>query len=358
MAEPQLGRARLVAQGLVTRPWASPTAVAADFGAHQGQDLAGVLASLALRISGGIDDVVAAFARGELVRGYPMRGTVFAMAAHDAAWITELCVGPGLRQSIRLLDSRGLEARHRDRSEEIAREMLAGGPCPRAELNERWAAAGLATVQGANYHLLVHLISAGVLCHGPIIDGDQHIALCETWLPPGSGLADRFNGDREAAVAELLCRYLTTRGPATLRDFQWWSKLPITEIRRAFALVKDRFEEVEGERFQRLGLAEEVSRVGRAASRPLLLPSFDEFVLDYQDRLFAMSMVEHERLVPGNNGVFRRGAVVGGQVVGTWRRGGSPSRPRLEIEEFKPLSQRNRGVVEKLFVDFPFERTG
>ncbi|MDO5068282.1 MAG: winged helix DNA-binding domain-containing protein [Propionibacteriaceae bacterium] len=354
MPEPQLGRARLVAQGLVTRDFKTPAKVAEAFGAHQGQDLPGVLASLALRTRGGIDDVLAAFARGEIVRGYPIRGTVFAMAARDAAWITELCVGPGLRQSVRLLASRGLVEEHRQRSEEIAREVLADGPRPRAELNEHWAAAGLSEAQGANYHLLTHLISAGVLCHGPIIDGDQHIVLCEAWLPPGSDLEGRFNGDREAAVAELLCRYLTSRGPATLRDFHWWSKLPITEIRRAFALVADRFEEVEGERFQRVGLAEEVNRAGRAASAPLLLPGFDEFILGYQDRLFAMSEAEHERLVPGNNGMFRRSVVVGGQVVGTWKRAGSPSRRRLEIEEFKPLAQRTLGVVEKLFAKFPF----
>lgn len=354
MADPGLGRTRLVAQGLVTRPWTSPTAVAEAFGAHQGQDLAGVLASLALRTTGGIDDVLAAFARGEIVRGYPMRGTVFAMAARDAAWITELCVGPGLRQSTRLLASRGLTEEHRQHSEEIARELLADGPRSRAELGESWAAAGLSEAQGASYHLLVNLISTGVLCHGPIVDGDQHVALCETWLPPGSDLEGRFNGDREAAVAELLCRHLTSRGPATLRDFQWWSKLPITEIRRAFTLVRDRFEEVEGERFQRVGLADEVRQLGRAASRALLLPGFDEFILGYQDRLFAMSEDDHERLVPGNRGVFRRSVVVGGQVVGAWRSGGSPTRRRLELEEFTPLSQRTRGVAEKLFAEFPF----
>lgn len=354
MADAALGRARLVAQGLVTRLFDSPRDAAGAFGAHQGQDLPGVVASLALRCGGDVHAVVAAFARGEIVRGYPMRGTVFAMAAQDAAWITQLCVGPGLRQSVRLLDKRGLGERHRARSEEVTRELLAAGPRPRAELGERWAEAGLSEAQGANYHLLVHLISTGVLCHGPIVDGDQHVALCESWLPEGSGLEGRFNGDREAAAAELLSRYLTSRGPATLRDFQWWSKLPIAEIRRAFDQIRDRFEEVDEERFQRQGLADEVREAGRSASRPLLLPGFDEFILGYQDRLFAMTQDVHERLVPGNNGMFRRPAISGGRVVGTWKRGGTPSRRRFELEELAGLPDRTRTGLAACYDSFPF----
>ena len=54
-----------------------------------------------------------------------------------------------------------------------------------------------------------HHIATGMLCYGPVIDGDQHLALTESWLPAGTGLEDRFNGDRDAACAELLDRYLT-----------------------------------------------------------------------------------------------------------------------------------------------------
>lgn len=355
--DPRLGRTRLVAQGLITRPFDTATAAAATFGAHQGQDLPGVLASLALRTSGGsLDEVIAAFARGEIVRGYPMRGTVFAMAAVDARWITELCGESGRKQAIRSLTGRGLGESERARSEEIARDLLADGPRPRSDLGEHWVEAGLSGEPGVNYSLLLHLITTGVLCHGPIVDGDQHVALCESWLPPGTDLATRFNGDREAAVAELLCRYLTSRGPATLRDFQWWSKLPITLIRRAFQQIKDQVEQVDGERFQRPGLADEVHQLGRTTSRPLLLPGFDEFILGYQDRLFAMTEADHGRLVPGNNGMFRKTVVSGGQVVGTWQRTGPPARRRLTVEEFKPLSKRSREAVEQLFADFPFHR--
>ena len=201
-----------------------------------------------------------------------------------------------------------------------------------------------------------HHIATGMLCYGPVVDGDQHLALTESWLPAGTGLEDRFNGDRDAACAELLDRYLTSRGPATLRDFSWWSKLPLGAARRAFALIREGFEELPGDepRYQRTGLADEVAATGRSASRPLLLPGFDEFILGYQDRLFALTERDHPKLVPGNNGVFKRGAVLGGRVVGLWKRVGTPGRRRLELTRFEDLSSRAESGFEKAFRAWPF----
>ncbi len=357
MVDAALGRARLVAQRLVGGRFARPVDAAAAFGAHQGQDLPGVLASLALRTAGGsIDTVLMAFANAEIVRGYPMRGTVFAVAAADLRWLTELCAGSELRQSDRIWAARGMGARHPDASAAIAVELLAQGPVSRAELGARWAEAGLVTAPGAVYHMLTRHISTGLLCYGPVQAGDQQVVLCDDWLPTDSGIEGRFNGDRDAAVAELLRRYLTSRGPATLRDFAWWSKLPLGLIRRVFPLVKADLEQVAGDEpsYRRIGLADEIRQAGRQASRPLLLPGFDEFVLGYRDRLFALAAAYHPRLVPGNNGVFRRGAIAGGRVVGLWRRGGAPGRRRFELDEFAPLSPRARTSLGRRFVEFPF----
>src|SRR5690606_9127670 len=98
MPDPTLARRRLVAQGLLTRPWATPSDAVRAFGAMQGQDLPGALASAALRTtSGSVAEVVADLDAGRIVRGYPMRGTVFLMAAEDVTWVSQLCAGPAIR---------------------------------------------------------------------------------------------------------------------------------------------------------------------------------------------------------------------------------------------------------------------
>ena len=71
MATPALTSARLVAQRLVGPPFPDPTSAVAAFGAMQGQDLPGVVASAALRSSGAVADVLTALDDGRLVRGYP-----------------------------------------------------------------------------------------------------------------------------------------------------------------------------------------------------------------------------------------------------------------------------------------------
>ncbi len=199
---------------------------------------------------------------------------------------------------------------------------------PRAALFDHWEAHGLRPKGGRGYHLLFHLIAGGTLCYGPWNGTEQDLVLASRWLPAGSSLEARFNGDRVAAVAELLRRYLTSHGPATVRDFAWWTKLGLGEIRSALPLAADGLESdgATEASFWRPGLVEELSALGRRASAPLLLPGFDEFVLGYQDRLFALTTEEHHQLVPGNNGVFKKSIVAGGLIRGIWSRAGRPGR--------------------------------
>ncbi|MDN5822241.1 MAG: winged helix DNA-binding domain-containing protein, partial [Brachybacterium sp.] len=124
MTQRHLAGARILAQGLVGEPrFADPAAAARAFGAHQGQDVAGVMASLALRTGGDLDAVLAAFDRGEVVRGYPMRGTVFAVAADSLAWLTELCAAGPLRAAISRRGQLELEEHHLERAQAVLEEI-------------------------------------------------------------------------------------------------------------------------------------------------------------------------------------------------------------------------------------------
>lgn len=349
---------RLVAQGLVTRPYATPTEAVAAFGAMQGQDLLGAISSVALRTSTGDPaEVLAAMDEGTIVRGYPMRGTVFLVAADDLAWMTELMAAPALRASERRRPQLGLTNDHLRRAAELAASALrAPRGLSRAELFAVWDAGGVPTPGGRGYHLLSALIHEGLACYGPWNGADQNIVLASSWLPAGSDLQGRFNGDRVAAVTELLRRYLTSHGPATLRDFAWWTKLTLTEIRAAAPQATAGLDQwvADEPAWCRGRLADEVAALGRAVDAPLLLPGFDEFILGYPDRLFAMTQAQLDQLVPGGNGVFRRAAIVGGKVVGFWKRGGRPGKRVLDLEELARISATNRARLERAFGQFPF----
>lgn len=354
--DPALGRLRLVAQGLITRPHRRPADAVTAAGAMQGQDLPGALASAVLRSGADVDAVLGDLTEGRLVRGYPMRGTVFLLAAEDVAWMTELCARPAVRAASARSHRLGLDERQIARARDIALEAMNGHPVPRQDLLDVWERSGLEPAGGRGYHLLFHLIAGGWACYGPWNGTEQDMVPAADWLPAGQTLEGRFNGDRTAATAELLRRYALFRGPVTLRDFTWWTKLGLGDARRALPLVADDLESGGGGEplFWGPGLHEEARTLGRRASVPLLLPGFDEFFLGYQDRGFALAAEQQQRLVPGNNGVFKRAIVAGGVVKGIWSRGGRPGQRSLATEEFVSLSDTVRRRLDALFRAFPF----
>lgn len=370
MVDPALVRRRLVAQGLVTRPFATPHDAVAALGAMQGQDLAGVVASIALRLGAadpaaaapeGIDRVVAGFDDGAVVRGYPMRGTVFAVAAEDLRWMTELCAGGPARAQIRRRGQLGLDEEQIARCRALLEEAAGAAPhgISRSALFDVWERAGLAPAGGRGYHVLSHLIATGVAVYGPWNGTENDVVLAATWLPEGTSIAERFAGDQDAATAELLLRYLRGHGPATLRDAAWWTKLPLGALRRALPLIADHLEHAPGptgeELWWRPGLDEEVAAAGAAVDALHLLPGFDEIVLGYPDRLALVAAEHHDALMPGSNGVFQRTILRRGRIVGTWRRGGRPGRRTLELTGFAPLPQVARREAERAHRTFPHQ---
>ncbi len=380
MMQRHLAGARILAQGLVGAPrFASPAEAARAFGALQGQDLPGVIASLALRTGGDVAAVLAALDRGDVVRGYPMRGTVFAVAADSLAWITELCAAGPLRAAIARRAQLELTDQHLGRARQVLEELAGPHSRPgsgrgvlRAELQAAWQAAGIPVDRGRGYHVLAELIAGGDACYGPWREQETAVVLTRQWLPAGSDLAGTFDGDRTAAAAELALRYLTTHGPAGERDLAWWSKLPLRTIRAAMPLIEDRLESGHADRDGRLhaapaearggtgerlwwrpGLVQEYAQAERETMRELLLPGFDELVLGYRDRLFLMDEERHRALVPGGNGMFRRSALRRGEVVGTWTRRGPAGRRELDLTPLRPISETQRARFARLFAAFP-----
>lgn len=281
-------RMRLAAQGLTAQRWHTAAETVRAFGVMQGQDLHSVRRSLALRATDESD-------KSEIVRGYAMRNTLFAASVKDMGWITELCAKP----------------RKGDAAVREAVLQLIDAPLTRAELKAR---AARALPELSFWHVVRIAMESGHACY---VGEEQLITPVEL-----DGLEALFNGDSVAATTELMTRYFRAHGPATLQDFAWWSKLPQKLIRPAAENLPDDLIRIgrEGEELVSTEVLE-LPEVRRKKS-VLLLGAFDEYILGYQDRLFAMSADMHHALVPGNQGIFRRAIVIDGQVRGMWNKQG------------------------------------
>ena len=222
MTQRHLAGARILARGASHPAFAARRREAARaFGAHEGQDVAGVMASLALRTGGDLDAVLAAFDRGEIVRGYPMRGTVFSVAAtprvadravrRASLRAGDLAAGGALR-----LEDPTWLARRRcwKRSR---RSTRCPGPRP-----GRAAQGAALRLRGGRYR---HWSGSRVpraeradlrrcAAYGRWRDGGLPWCSAQEWLRAGTDLQGAFGGDEVAATAELALRYFTTHGPA------------------------------------------------------------------------------------------------------------------------------------------------
>jgi hypothetical protein len=82
---------RLHSQLLGANPAATPHDAVAQFGAMQAQDYLGALWAVGVRTRGAKErDVERAIAQREIVRCWPMRGTLHFVAAEDVRWMLEL----------------------------------------------------------------------------------------------------------------------------------------------------------------------------------------------------------------------------------------------------------------------------
>lgn len=362
---------RLVAQGLAG-PRAGSARQAVDrLTAVQGQDLRGALRSVALRTAGTTAphgtgttaphgttaDVVRALDAGEVVRTWPMRGTLHLVVAEDLPWMVALLTERPRAAAATRRRELGLTDAHVETALREVRDALATGPgLTRAELLELWQDAGVPTAGGAGYHLLAHLAQLGEVCQGPLRSGEQLFVLVSRWVPRGRRLGRDL--DEAEALAEVALRYVRGHGPVSAQDLARWTGLPLGPVRRGLAVVADRLATLELDG-RTLHVARELLDTAaehrEEARRTMLLPGFDEVVLGYADRTVTLDRADEQRVVPGRNGVFRPTVVHDGRVVGVWRVVGSGTRRRVECEPFgrwpRALAREVAVLVEEVVAE-------
>jgi hypothetical protein len=348
----ELSLMRLVAQRIAGPGHQSAREVVEHLTAVQAQDHPGAGLAVALRTATrsreAVDD---AFTAGQIVKSWPMRGTLHLVAAVDLAWLLALTAPRIVASQTARRAQLELHEADLELGRTVAVGALTGGrELTRAELLRTWEDAGLRTSGQRGYHLIVHLAQIGVLCFGPIRDGEQRLVLLAEWVPQPRTL------ERDAALGELALRYFRSHGPATVKDFTRWTKLVAADVRTGVALARGDLEAVTVDGIEYLMDPETPERLAgcRATARGVfLLPGFDEFMLGYGDRSAALAPEFADLIVPGGNGVFQPTVVADGRVVGTWRRSGRGAVRDLELKPFVPLAAKVAAAVPKAYAALP-----
>ena len=283
--------------------------------AIQGQDYEGAKWSLALRLPGTTEkEIEDAISARQVVRTWPMRGTLHLVSAADVNWMLNLCTPRILAGSAGRHAGLELDEIIFSRSRDLIEKALAGGQrLTRKALMALLESNGITTGGQRGYHILWWLAQKGVICMGPQEGKQQTFVLLTEWVRNARNLS------REEALVELAKRYFISRGPATLADFVWWSGLKISEARAALQgaageLQKDKLNE------QDCWFAPQIARLSMPALRADLLPGFDEYMLAYTDRSLALNPLFAQRVCPGNSGMFSSTLLCKGKVRGSGHR--------------------------------------
>jgi len=310
-----IGVQRLVNQQIARPSFAHPSEVVQWLGAVQAQDYLGALWAVGLRMQNATEQTIEqAIAEKTIVRTWPMRGTIHFVAPADVRWMLELLTPRVVQRSKRRLTELSLDEKIIAASAEVIAKGLQGGrQLPRPALYELLEQANIAAGGQRGLHILGQLAQRQLICFGARAGKQPTFTLLDEWVPGAKSMP------RDEALAELAKRYFTGHGPATLQDFIWWAGLTTADARAGLGAAAAQLErEVIGG--QEYYVDPELLPVPNEPLDAFLLPPFDEFLVGYRDRSPSLDTEYSMRVVPGGNGIFNPIVVLGGRVVGTWKR--------------------------------------
>ena len=330
-------RRRLANQHLASATSLTPAQIVAWFGAMQAQEYPAARWALGLRATGLDDAAVAqAFDDGAILRTHAMRPTWHFVAPADIRWIQAL-TGPRV-QTLNAYYARknDLDSKTVTRSLAVIEREL-GGHRHRTR-QELAVALGKARIPAAGQRLAYLMMSAEldqVICSGPRRGKQFTYALLAERAPRARVLP------RDEALGELTRRYFTSHGPATLRDYVWWSGLTMKEARRGVEIVGRPLVQ---ETFGDLTCWSAVSAPTSARRSAHLLPIYDEYLIAYKDRKVAAAEKTANPAVATVDG-YAHWLIIDGLFMGTWRRAETPAGIEVTLSPLRPLTAAEKKAV-------------
>jgi hypothetical protein len=144
----------------------------------------------------------------------------------------------------------------------------------------------------------------------------------------------------------LAKRYFRSHGPATVKDFVWWSGLTVADAKKGLEMNKSIFthEEIDSKTYwfsPPQTLPKDISQTG------YLLPNYDEYTIAYKDREAYLDAAQAKGLDARGNIIFNHSIVIGGKIVGGWRRTFQKGSAALTWQSFTKLTDNEKQIFTK-----------
>jgi hypothetical protein len=340
MTSSEITRLRLLNQQLTEKRFTKPHELVSWMGAIQAQDYPMAKWGIGLRLPASNDALIEkAFNEGKILRTHVLRPTWHFVSPQDIRWMLDL-TAPRILSSIQhayrflsidkkiLKNCNDVLAKALDKARELTRDEIRL-TLQRAKIDT----SGLRFI-----HLLEYAELHRIMCSGPKRENQFTYSSFDKRAPTKTM-------ERDEALAELTKRFFTSRGPATIYDFAWWSGLPVADAKKGIEFVKRKFkkEVIDGkEYFFRVPS----SFKNEIAKTTLLLPNYDEYVVSYKDRKEAVDKKHLAVISNERNAVFTNSILVNGKIEGTWRRTIKNNSVTVATSFFSTLSKSKQKLVK------------
>jgi hypothetical protein len=313
MESAAIARTRMRAQRVWNSEFKNPQQALTHLVAVQSQEFPYARWSLAQRSGIASSSVVQrAFDDGRILRTHVLRPTWHFVAPRDLRWLMRLS-GPRVIASIaRRCQELGLDAKTLRKSNDVIAKAVAEQPLTRRALGGILEQRRLSPGGQRMPYMLTRAELDMIVCSGPL-EGKQH-----TFAPFDERVPRASDITRDQALGRLAKRYFASRGPATIKDFAWWSGLPMADVRRAV--------EIAGRKLQRRDVDGRIylftdEQPSRKAARPRvdLMQIYDEIGIAYTESRDALWSDQMNVVVPSDLGGYPHMILREGKLLGRWK---------------------------------------
>lgn len=333
---------RLYQQQLSQPTLTQPEAVVSWLGAVQAQEYGPTLWSIGQRMPNVQEaDIEAAVSDGRILRTHLLRPTWHFVARQDIRWLLQISAPRVHMINASMYRQLELDETLLRRSSDVIAHALQGGQQrTREELGQSLQAVGIVATGVRLAYILQFAELEAVVCSGARRGKQFTYAL----LAERAGVAKPLTCDE--ALAALVKRYFISHGPATLKDFTWWSSLTLADARAGVALLGAQLasETVAGQTFWFAPTAPTPTVPQPDQPQVNLLPIYDEYI-SYADRSHIFAEQYKGLYDPQYNLSYPHTIVVDGQIVGTWKRTRYKKRVVVQYKSFRPLTAAEAAAV-------------
>jgi hypothetical protein len=304
---------RLSNQQLSTSKFKKPEEIISWLVAMQAQEFTMAKWAIGLRLPDTTDKAVQlAFDQGKILRTHILRPTWHFVAPQDIRWMLSISAPRVHALNAYYYRKYELDTAVFKRTNNVLIKQLRGGKfLTRAALNKSLADAKIKADALRLVYIFMQAELEGIICSGPRNGKQFTYALLDERVP-ASKVAHP-----EEVLLELTKRYFTSRGPATVQDFVWWSGLTTKQANTGIAMLGDNFIH---DRFENQDFILNSSSPKKGKTNgTFLMPDYDEYGISYKNRRALIEKSKEGKKNLKTVSPYNHLLVVDGIISGTWK---------------------------------------